>query len=178
LLNFDAKAKNDRVDLYWTTASEINNDYFTIERSLDGDDFEAIGRVKGAGNSNTQLHYSAIDEYPYKGVSYYRLKQTDYDGKYTYSDLVAVTLNSNQITFEVYPNPSIGIINIILTGVADEEVSVKLYNYTGDIVSPKVILTKEEGYETTINTSKLAAGVYMLVGSNEQDIFRRKIVVY
>jgi hypothetical protein len=110
LLSFDAKLKDDIVELTWTTASEINNDYFTIEKTKDGKTFEQVATIKGAGTSNEVINYFAIDENPYQYISYYRLKQTDFDGKYKYSDLVSVNnphkYNYNNNGLIVYPNPS------------------------------------------------------------------------
>jgi hypothetical protein len=84
-------------NLYWSTASENNNDYFTIERSIDGNSWQEINRQKGADNSVYQLSYSFVDEYMDKVVNYYKLKQTDYDGKFKYSDIISIDnrMNSN-----------------------------------------------------------------------------------
>lgn len=90
LINFDAKTNTNGIQLHWSTATEINNDYFTLERSIDGNNWEILAYVEGAGNSNQQLNYEYTDEYPYHGISYYRLKQTDFDGKFEYFTPVAV----------------------------------------------------------------------------------------
>lgn len=94
LLSFDAKPEGDHVLTKWSTASEINNDFFTLERSKDGADFEKLKNVPGAGNSDRILNYSETDESPLNGISYYRLKQTDFDGKTSYSDMVPIEFNS------------------------------------------------------------------------------------
>jgi hypothetical protein len=87
LVSFDAgKNEEQRVTLTWVTASEINNNFFTIERSKNGFDFVPILNIPGAGNSTSTLHYSIEDENPLEGDNYYRLKQTDYDGAFTYSE--------------------------------------------------------------------------------------------
>ncbi len=95
LLNFSAKLLNGEIELGWATAAEINNDYFTIERSNDGNKWEVIGYVQGAGNSNHVIHYDYTDQNPLEGVNYYRLKQTDFDGKYEYFSPVAVHFTNN-----------------------------------------------------------------------------------
>lgn len=100
LLYFKASNSESAIDLTWTTSSEINNDYFTIERSLDGEQFSALKHLPGAGNSNTNLNYTCRDERPVQGRNYYRLKQTDFDGNYSYSDPVAVNY-SNAGSFEL-----------------------------------------------------------------------------
>ena len=108
LLTFTAKLNSDKnVDLNWATASEINNDYFTVEKSENGTDFEPLLHVDGAGNSTSVLHYHAIDENPYQGITYYRLKQTDFNGMYTYSEIRPVRIETKAIaTFQVFPNPA------------------------------------------------------------------------
>lgn len=95
LLIFTAKPDNKQVELKWATATELNNDYFTVERSIDGISFTPIAVVQGAGNSNIQLNYQTTDIEPLNGVSYYRLKQTDYNGNYTYSQIVPVVFNES-----------------------------------------------------------------------------------
>ena len=91
LLSFSAERNNRYVDLSWITATEINNDYFTVERSLDGINFTVIGSMPGSGNSSIILNYKLIDSSPIENeISYYRLKQTDFDGAYSYSDIVSV----------------------------------------------------------------------------------------
>ena len=84
LLDFNVRPVLNQVEITWTTASETNNDFFTVERSQDGREFIPIGVVDGAGNSNTILNYKLMDADPYVGISYYRLKQTDFDGKFEY----------------------------------------------------------------------------------------------
>ncbi len=91
LVSFNAEAKNGRVELEWTTATETNNDFFTIERSADGQNFETLATVKGAGNSMAMREYFAEDAHPFSGVSYYRLRQTDLDfTSAVVSDIVSV----------------------------------------------------------------------------------------
>ncbi|MBI3520896.1 MAG: T9SS type A sorting domain-containing protein [Bacteroidetes bacterium] len=92
------------IGLSWTTASEANNNYFGIERSADGVNFEQIAKQNGAGNSLVTLNYNYSDPNPLKGISYYRLKQVDFNGKYTYSSICSVTNNGDGgVAF--YPNP-------------------------------------------------------------------------
>ncbi|MES2567304.1 MAG: lamin tail domain-containing protein [Bacteroidota bacterium] len=105
LLYFNANYNGKYVDLNWATATEINNDYFTIERSGDGLNFESLLKVKGAGNSTNQINYSVTDEEPINGISYYRLKQTDFDDNFSYSNIVSVTSKIEE-EYKIYPNPN------------------------------------------------------------------------
>ncbi|MFZ4798515.1 MAG: hypothetical protein ACOYMA_13545 [Bacteroidia bacterium] len=101
LISFNVTLANEKVNCSWETASETNNDYFTIERSKDGNGFESLGNVKGQGNSNINTRYSYTDNNPFGGISYYRLKQTDFDGKYTYSTTKKVG-STEKLTSAIY----------------------------------------------------------------------------
>ena len=121
LLDFSAKAGDAGVSLKWITATEINNNYFTIQRSIDGSNWEIINYVQGAGNSNHIITYTWDDMNPVKGISYYRLKQTDFDGQYEYFDPVAVQFN-----------PSVGAKTEILhVNALGQQLNVTLSNPTG-----------------------------------------------
>ena len=110
LVNFIAKQANGITVLNWQTASEVNNNYFIVERSVDGINFTPIGRVQGAGNSTTPQGYNFNDSQPVDGTSYYRLAQVDDNGDITYSAIVAVEYNEAGIT--IYPNPNEGLFTI------------------------------------------------------------------
>ncbi|MBI4647218.1 MAG: hypothetical protein HY738_11690 [Bacteroidia bacterium] len=103
LLNFNGACYDKKIVLNWSTASETNNDYFFVERSEDELEFSSIGIISGAGNSNNILTYHFVDESPFSGISYYRLKQTDYDGAYSYSGVVAVNCEKELVSeFSAY----------------------------------------------------------------------------
>ncbi len=111
LISFNADKNDNAVDLTWATASEINNDYFLIQRSIDNSNFETIESIDGNGNSNVVINYSTIDYNPKKGVNYYRLLQVDFDGTEALSNTVAVNFDADN-NINVYPNPTKGIVNI------------------------------------------------------------------
>lgn len=107
LLMFNVKAVNDKsIVCTWATATELDNDFFTIEKSRDGNEFEESGKVDGAGNSNQVIEYSFTDKNPYNGLSYYRLKQTDFNGDFCYSNMVALRFDNTADNFSLYPNPA------------------------------------------------------------------------
>ncbi|HET6246019.1 MAG: hypothetical protein H0V01_09935 [Bacteroidetes bacterium] len=107
LISFEGKNSGKMNKLYWITASEQNNDFFTVEHSSDGENFEDIVRVKGAGNSSNTKKYEAIDENPFNGITYYRLKQTDFNSDFTYSQIIALHNHFDEINvFNVRPNPT------------------------------------------------------------------------
>jgi hypothetical protein len=153
LLFFDALAKERKVYLKWATASEINNDFFTIERSKNGLEWEKVVNVKGAGFSSTLLNYDAIDHEPYSGISYYRLKQTDFDGQYAYSNIRAVNIDSDKDIVKIYPNPTNDRFYIVTSGDTDYNVSI-LDAYGKTIFS--------DNNSKEISTQGLASGMYVV----------------
>lgn len=98
LESMNAYHNGREVEVYWSTITEENNDYFTVQRTLDGRDYEDIGFVSGAGNSHEIKDYAFIDPFPYDGTSYYRIRQTDYDGQFSYSEVVSVHNGKNGLT--------------------------------------------------------------------------------
>ncbi len=107
LVDFSATVQNDNVVLNWSTLSESNNDYFAVERSIDGESFVEIGQQAGAGDFEGRLDYEFVDSNPVVGVSYYRLRQVDFNGDFEYSKLQVVSYNPEQTGLEVsiFPNP-------------------------------------------------------------------------
>jgi len=137
LLSLTSEIESDRVVLKWTTGTEINNDYFTIERSRDLYGWEILGFVNGAGNSSTPKNYTFSDLYPLDGLAYYRLKQTDFDGKFKYYGPVTANydLGLEGLEFKVMKQFSNWIIAVPNDGVYRVEV----YNLQGHrLVSNKV----------------------------------------
>ncbi|MEO8085354.1 MAG: LamG-like jellyroll fold domain-containing protein [Bacteroidota bacterium] len=160
LLEFTAQLNQEEVETRWTTSSEINNDYFTIEKSNDGIQFEELSRVKGAGNSTTNRSYEAVDHSPYNGLSYYRLKQTDFDGTEKYSAMVPVKYNHGKISVTIFPNPTAsGSATILLSGsVYDSEIIIR--NVTGEKVYEQRMHSNENSIPVSLN--HFAKGVYIV----------------
>lgn len=119
LVSFNARTIHDQVQVEWKTAEESNNSHFTVQRSADAISYEDIAVRDGKGNSNSLHSYSFTDTSPLYGVSYYRLKQTDYDGKFTYSRVAPVQMSGEtEFEFSVYPNPVADHINLKFSGIA------------------------------------------------------------
>jgi hypothetical protein len=154
LLSFDATPVNNQVKTYWTTATEINNDYFTVERSKDAIHFEKVGVVQGAGNSNQILDYELYDDDPLSGVSYYRLKQTDFDGKFSFSNIVAVNFINNVDDISILSIPGSNQIKII--GLKSKTYEIRIFNAIGQEVTQPI------QNSNIINTSSLENGVYFI----------------
>jgi hypothetical protein len=102
LLYFRASLADKSVQLSWATAKEINNDFFTVEKSADGKHFDQLVQVKGAGSSHTMQQYTAVDKQPTSGVNYYRLKQTDVDGTFKYSKIAVIHSDKGDDLLQVY----------------------------------------------------------------------------
>ncbi|MBK9412022.1 MAG: T9SS type A sorting domain-containing protein [Bacteroidetes bacterium] len=158
LLSFSAKPNGEQVDLDWSTATEINNDYFTIERSYDGVEFSDLKQEKGAGNSNVILNYSAIDERPLPGISYYRLKQTDFDRQFSYSEVIAVKFTTDS-RFFIQAGPVPATDKIRLTCLGGTDFSPELYQLDGRLV--KIFSNVSEGI-SDLDISGIAGGIYIL----------------
>lgn len=180
LISFDAELRDGRVELRWATASEINNDYFTIERSTDGRSFQPIKKVRGSGNSTTRIDYQATDDGPLPGYSYYRLRQTDYDGTYTFSEIKTVKNGKARTAFDVKtisPNPFKTIFRVGF--VLDESALIHftLISLSGMEIK-SLEIQGESGYNTYEFTEdrQLPAGIYFVVMKNGDQAITRKII--
>ena len=177
LLYFDATPNGDHVDINWSTASEINNDYFLVQRSKNNIDFENIQQVDGAGNSIVIRKYSAIDDKPYNNISYYRIKQVDYDGAYHLSKIVSVNFDNDNM-FKVYPSPSSGIFQVSFNSPKGEEILLVVCNLLGQVYYSKGFIVDENFFVQSLDLSeKLPPGVYMVIASTDQQVFSKKIVI-
>ena len=165
LLSFDAVTIDNRhVELIWQTSSETNNDFFTIERSIDGSNWEDLEQIDGAGTSNVLNTYVMVDKKPHQGLSYYRLKQTDYDGQYTYSQIRSVDISKQESSVKVYPNPTSS--TFVLTGDESELTNIKITNMLGQNVTGSTVISKMEETKYVIDLSQLKNGVYSLHTNN------------
>lgn len=105
LLSFTGEKAHDDVLLRWSTASEESNDFFTIFRSLDMQDWKEVGTIHGAGTSQSRIDYQLVDEFPHLGTNYYKLRQTDFDGTFADSHVIAVDFDVGD-RFIAFPNPT------------------------------------------------------------------------
>jgi len=168
LIYFKAKLNDGNVDLDWATAAEVNNNFFTVERSADGEHFQELLRKPGAGNSTTNLYYSDKDARPLSGYSYYRLKQTDFDGHYTYSDIQTIKtgegaadgMDKMEIK-TIAPNPFTENFKISFMIKQAVTVDFSLMNASGQLIVQEKIQA-EEGINTYefIDKYNLKKGIY------------------
>lgn len=157
LLNFAAIALNTEVAVKWSTANEINSDIFAIEKSLDGKIWFEIGSVEAAGHSNAVLNYTFTDVNPVAGIQYYRLKQLDIDGKFTYSSIAPVKFaEALQAQVNIFPQPANNELNVSVAGAS--EFSIAITNINGQ----KVFESHSDSNILNINLSNFDSGVYTL----------------
>ncbi len=154
LTDFTATCSNSKVYVNWNTATELNNQYYTLERSGDGVHFEPITYVNGHGTTVSANHYSYIDEAPLSGISYYRLKQTDFNGTSKTFRIESVSCDkSNDIS--IYPNPNKG--SFVVNGTsAGAELIVT------DIVGKVILQTITTAEQTSVDLTKFSTGIYYI----------------
>lgn len=166
--------------LEWITATETNNAYFTIERSKDGVSFEPIGKIRGAGNSTKKLSYTFADEKPFEGQSYYRLMQTDFDGKYSFSPVVSANHTRN-LSLNLFPNPNNGTFTIDVRNYQVEYgVLIVMFDILGrEVYFSKVDVSSDTSSANylTVNNENITPGVYYVVASSNNNIVKHKLVV-
>lgn len=166
LVGFNALVReNSRVELLWETASESNNDFFTVERSKNAKDWVEVGKIQGAGTSTTTLQYSTVDYNAKSGIWYYRLKQTDFDGMYAYSGIRTVEIFPMIQEMKIYPNPAENYVNV--EGSPVEIETVRLFDIQGKEVSVERLC---DGGKCKLILDGLKSGMYMIRSRNH--VFR------
>jgi hypothetical protein len=160
LLSFTGKNTNGINHIEWVTALEINNDHFTLEKSRDGHLFQQLILIAGAGNSNHPLQYSFDDKNPYSGTSYYRLKQTNTDGRYQYSGIIAIKQNEMDQPLTVFPNPAIDKINLNFYAPDKGLVKFLIINNAGMMLKSIEQFAAEGKNIITADVSQLPKGTY------------------
>ncbi len=178
LLHFSATAGSNKTLLSWSTVSEFNNNYFEIERSEDQATFATIGTTTGSGNSISVVHYSFTDENPVSGISYYRLKQVDWNGTYSYSSVVAVH-HSSVTGLTIYPHPvqkgETSSLEFFLPG--NTAVRLEIADLTGTSIAGYRLEGKQGRNEWPLPAG-LTGGLYFLTLSFDQQKITQKIVVW
>ena len=171
LASFEAKLEGNNVRISWTTAAEINNDFFTIERSVNGKDWEVLGEVPGAGNSNTENDYSFIDYDPVPGMSYYRLKQTDFDGQFEYFDPAVVRYEPDNL-FRMFPNPATVKLQVTTSSdLTNAEIIVRSMNGAAQHIEAEIT-----EHQAKVDVSTLTEGIYILEIAFPESVITKRFV--
>lgn len=180
LLSFNAIAKDKNVDIKWTTSSETNNDYFTIEKSLNGIDFTVVGIVQGAGNSNEVLHYTFADDFISENrVIYYRLKQTDFDGAFEYVGTTWVNFFQNNPIL----NPVFGYsaadrsVKITFSSENSQNTMACIYDVHGKLISSEEMKIFSGQNILSVNTNEANNGLYIVQININGHVFTNKVAI-
>jgi len=181
LISFEAKANGKVNQLTWATATEKNNDYFSIERSADGINFNAIAKIEGAGDHTGRLDYSYTDLRPLNGNSYYRIRQTDYDGTFSVFQAVRVQRNDAETAgFKIVGNPS-SAHRIIMQLNVEENVqisTVKIFDNSGSLVAQKQLESRDlYNKEFIMDGLNLAKGLHIVSFETGNKKFTERLLV-
>ena len=162
LISFQVQLQQDVVDISWSTASETNNDFFTIQRSSDGEEFVDIFEIPGAGNSNEILNYDTVDQQPLAGRSFYRLKQTDFDGTFSYSPIETVFRTLPAVQFRVFPVPASDYVEIESNSNSDGSAEISITDTVGKIQFSGTLNYTAGTVVNRMSLPSLTPGVYFL----------------
>lgn len=173
LISFTAVKEVNAVKIEWQTIEEKNNDHYVIQRSTDGINFETVTTVTGNRNSSSLVTYTQYDYAPYFGTSYYRLKQVDLDGSFSYSSIAAVEFN-NQTDWAIYPNPSKdGSFTIASTFADNEVIAVTVTDVTGN----RVRYYDNDFYAQEMYVKNLSSGLYIVSIQTISKLLSKKLIV-
>lgn len=173
LLHFDAKAGSARtVDVTWTTATEIDNDYFIVEKSTNGASWSQLGTVPGAGNSTETIDYYLEDAQPVLGNNYYRLKQVDYNGTIKTSDIRLVIFNGHG-GIGIYPNPATNKFIVTLENIEASEIT--FYDAMGKLVQLPIIASSKDALEFSVD--RISEGIYYIKVDTGSESSTLKVIV-
>lgn len=177
LLSFSAKKEKDRVKLLWSTASETNNDFFTIERTQNQNEFSFIDKVDSRGPSSNILEYYTYDYRPLNGLQYYRLMQTDFDGTSTYSKLVPVTFGKENFEIVTVSSQNDESRNVLFNYDADGEVTIRVVDIMGKTVFEKLNFKTIDGInQFDLSVANLPTGVFTIFIFDNTRKVSRKII--
>ncbi len=182
LVSFGAKPMGELIQINWVTASELNNDFFTVQRSTSGLEFSDVATLKGAGTKPSRSEYEMIDAHPLRGHSYYRLKQTDFNGHSSFSKVISVDANPlTSAEIIAFPNPANGYdFTLRFRGFeSDEELRVAIVDTFGKQHWSSIQKTDDRG-ETLLavkSTQPLAGGIYIVLVNSRKGMIHTKVVV-
>lgn len=173
-----AEGGNGNVAIRWATASEKNNDYFTVQRSVDGKEYVELARVEGAGTITGKTEYAYTDNQPVFGSAYYRIQQTDDNGDTAYSPIAKSTTTAQQTSesFSVYPNPSQGQFRLDLRSTGSELVTITVFNDHGSAVYQS---TMQGGLSANdpIDLMAMSRGIYIVEVKSSLNVLRQRVVL-
>lgn len=162
LLSFSGKAlDNGTNEITWVTATEMNNAYFVVEKSYDGEQWRFVKQVEGAGYSDQVLHYTIVDEKTLIGTTYYRLKQVDYNGDFKYYDPISILREKGEKRLSAYPNPSKDVLYLKSTEIITPD-HLLFSSLSGENINNHLKIIDVSDHSLTLDLSALPSGVYIL----------------
>ncbi len=177
LKSFDAKCENGLVNISWSTATETNNDYFSLQKSNNGVNWYELAIIDGAGNSTEMEYYNYADNQVENKISYYRLKQVDYDGNFQYSNIISNScFNLDRAEIILYPNPCNEILNITIENWTSESIKFEITNTVGQIIYSGKIENTADYNLTQINTDIFNTGLFFIRFSDKTQSLTKKFV--
>jgi hypothetical protein len=179
LVSFTATCDGRSALIEWTTATEKNNDYFSLERSDDAINFTEIARVAGAGNSIEPLDYSYTDYGIHGGDNYYRLVQVDYDGTRTASEIIVANCIEPEVAepdVQAYPNPFNDELTVVLDNFGNRAATIEVYDMLGKLIYTNKIAAPQNSYETILNLSNLPPAAYTVRVSTTDFVINKNVV--
>lgn len=171
---FEANCAQNDIEISWSTSSEINNDYFIVEKTSDGINFEQVAKVMGSGTSSVAQHYSVRDRSKSPSIIYYRLTQVDFNGMSNYSQLISLNCSDE---FSIYPNPNQGIVFInVPLEMQRKDLTVTITDYKGKVVFQKPVINTNEN-QAFIDVHFLDNGVYNFIVETEKTRIQNKLII-
>jgi|GEM_PF-2620661 len=178
LTEFDGYKLNDQQNyLTWSLSEQIGTDYFEVERSTDGVSFVRIGQVDGQQSTGEQLYNYNDQDVITRELCYYRLRHVDLDGKEDYSNIISISGNNEAVKyFEIYPNPSTGIFNVLFESLVETTVPIEVYNSVGQIVQSEVVGARQGKNEYSIDLTAYPKGIYLVKVKYQDNQYHRFVI--
>lgn len=177
LISFIGNREGTNVILNWKTTWETDNDYFDIEMSFDGQRFAKVGSVVGQGTTNSLQKYDFLHQSESYQTEYYRLKQVDFDGAFSYSPVIAVSpMQNTDLSLETYPQPIQDILKLKIISNKSEYIDVSIYNTLGQVIYSQKIRFKKGNNDLSIKTEDWNLGAYFVQIKNQSKVITKRIL--
>ncbi|MFZ1327977.1 MAG: T9SS type A sorting domain-containing protein, partial [Chitinophagaceae bacterium] len=173
--NYDVKCNDKGALIKWSTATEQNSDRFEIQRSTNGNDWVTIDNVAAAGNSSSDKNYQYLDIYG--GTAFYRIRQVDVDGRFTYTAIKTTNCKAGQFDVTLYPVPAKDKLNIVVQSDKELKTDLQVLDMTGKIVQRTIIQINKGNNNIVLDINNLPGGQYLLVSSDPAVLINKKFTI-
>ena len=175
LTNYDVKCNDKGALIKWSTATEQNSDRFEIQRSTNGNDWVTVDNVAAAGNSSSDKNYQYLDIYG--GTAFYRIRQVDVDGRFTYTAIKTTNCKAGQFDVTLYPVPAKDKLNIVVQSDKELKTDLQVLDMTGKIVQRTIIQINKGNNNIVLDINNLPGGQYLLVSSDPAVLINKKFTI-